>query len=145
MRTRSRIPADAGICSSGPADHSQPAWVHGKGTIRTPLITSSNRSWEWGITLALGVAVLICWEALVRIENIPAYVLPAPSAIWNAFSDNFASLMASMWTTLLITLEAFVLAVAGGVALAVLFSQSRTIETALYPYAVMLQVTPIVA
>ena len=93
----------------------------------------------------LGIAVLSCWEALVRIENIPAYVLPAPTAIWSAFADNFASLMASMWTTLRITVEAFVLAVALGVALAVLFSQSRTIETALYPYAVMLQVTPIVA
>jgi NitT/TauT family transport system permease protein len=87
----------------------------------------------------------LCWEAVVRIENIPAYVLPAPSAVWIAFTGNFQSLMASLWTTLRITVEAFVLAVIGGVALAVLFSQSRTIETALYPYAVMLQVTPIVA
>ena len=53
--------------------------------------------------------------------------------------------MASLWTTLSITLMAFVLAVIGGVALAVLFSQSRIIETALYPYAVVLQVTPVVA
>jgi NitT/TauT family transport system permease protein len=100
---------------------------------------------KWIIPLALGVAVLGCWEAVVRIENIPPYVLPAPSAIWAAFVENFASLMASLWTTLQITIEAFVLAVLGGVALAILFSQSRIIETALYPYAVMLQVTPIVA
>jgi NitT/TauT family transport system permease protein len=89
--------------------------------------------------------VLFCWEATVRIENIPAYVLPAPSAIWGAFVGDFASLMASLWTTLRITMEAFALAVVGGVALAVLFSQSRIIEAALYPYAVILQVTPIVA
>ena len=95
--------------------------------------------------MALGAAVLGCWEAAVRIENIPPYVLPAPSAIWAAFVENFASLMASLWTTLQITIEAFVLAVAGGVALAILFSQSKIVETALYPYAVMLQVTPIVA
>jgi NitT/TauT family transport system permease protein len=100
---------------------------------------------KWIIPLALGVAVLGCWEAAVRIENIPSYVLPAPSAIWTAFVENFASLMASLWTTLQITIEAFVLAVAGGVALAILFSQSKIVETALYPYAVMLQVTPILA
>jgi len=100
---------------------------------------------KWLIPFALGVAVLIGWEVAVRIENIPPYVLPAPSAIWSAFVANFASLMAALWTTLWITVEAFVLAVVGGVALAVLFSQSRIIETALYPYAVMLQVTPIVA
>jgi NitT/TauT family transport system permease protein len=100
---------------------------------------------KWIIPLALGFAVLGCWEAAVRFENIPPYVLPAPSAIWTAFVENFASLMSSLWTTLAITIEAFVLAVVGGVALAILFSQSRIIETALYPYAVMLQVTPIVA
>jgi len=100
---------------------------------------------KWIIPLALGVAVLGCWEAAVRIEDIPPYVLPAPSAVWAAFVENFASLMASLWTTLRITIEAFVLAVLGGVALAILFSQSRIVETALYPYAVMLQVTPIVA
>jgi NitT/TauT family transport system permease protein len=100
---------------------------------------------KWLIPIVLGIAVLFCWEAAVNIEQIPPYVLPAPSAIWTAFVGNFASLMASMWTTLRITLEAFILAVVGGVALAVLFSQSRIIETALYPYAVVLQVTPIVA
>src|SRR5438045_6709638 len=53
--------------------------------------------------------------------------------------------MSSRWSTLQITIDAFVLAVIGGVALAILFSQSRMIGTALYPYAVMLQVTPVVA
>ncbi len=53
--------------------------------------------------------------------------------------------MASLWTTLRITLLAFALAVVSGVALAILFSQSRIVEMALYPYAVILQVTPVVA
>jgi NitT/TauT family transport system permease protein len=100
---------------------------------------------KWAVPLALGIALLGGWEALVRIQNIPQYVLPSPSAIWVAFAGNFASLMASMWTTLQITIEAFILAVIGGAGLAVLFSQSRIIETALYPYAVVLQVTPVVA
>lgn len=93
----------------------------------------------------LGIAVLALWQYLVRHFVIPPFVLPAPSDIVQAFVDNFASLMASLWTTLRVTLEAFALAVAGGVALAILFSQSRLIENALYPYAVVLQVTPVVA
>lgn len=97
------------------------------------------------IPILVGIAVLALWELLVDLYHVPAFVLPAPSAIWLAFVANFASLMASLWTTLSVTLAAFVLAVIGGVALAVLFSQSRLIETALYPYAVVLQVTPVVA
>ena len=97
------------------------------------------------IPIAVGILVLALWEAAVDIWQVPQFVLPAPSAIWIAFTANFASLMASLWTTLSITLAAFALAVTGGVALAVLFSQSKLIETALYPYAVVLQVTPVVA
>ena len=104
-----------------------------------------NRLVQYATPLILGIVVLALWEFVVRQFDIPPYVLPAPSAIAAAFADNFSSLMASLWTTLRVTLEAFALAVAGGVALAILFSQSKTIENALYPYAVVLQVTPVVA
>ncbi|HEY4264349.1 MAG TPA: ABC transporter permease [Micropepsaceae bacterium] len=97
------------------------------------------------LPLALGVAVLALWEGLVAAYDIPRFVLPAPSAIWAALIADFPSLMASLWTTLRITLLAFLLAVVSGVALAVFFSQSRIVEMALYPYAVILQVTPVVA
>ena len=100
---------------------------------------------RWLLPLALGIAVLAAWEILVRAYDVPRFVLPAPSAIFGALVANFPSLMASLWTTLRITLMAFGLAVASGVLLAVLFSQSRTIEMMLYPYAVVLQVTPVVA
>jgi NitT/TauT family transport system permease protein len=93
----------------------------------------------------LGLAVLGLWEALVAVYQIPRFVLPPPSAIWQALIDDFPSLMASLWTTLRITLLAFLLAVVSGVALAIAFSQSRLVEMALYPYAVILQVTPVVA
>jgi NitT/TauT family transport system permease protein len=104
-----------------------------------------NRALKIAVPIAVGIAALVLWEFLVRYYNVQPFVLPAPSAIWAAFIENFGSLMASLWTTLRITLIAFVLAVIGGVALAILFSQSRMIETALYPYAVILQVTPVVA
>jgi NitT/TauT family transport system permease protein len=95
--------------------------------------------------LALGLVVLAVWELLVRHYAIPVFVLPGPSAIAAALVADFPSLLASLWTTLWITLVAFVFAVIGGVGMAVLFSQSRAIESALYPYAVILQVTPVAA
>jgi NitT/TauT family transport system permease protein len=104
-----------------------------------------RRSLEWIVPALLGVIVLGIWQLAVRAYDVPAYVLPGPSAIWTALADNFPSLMASLWATFRVTLEAFAVAVAAGVMLAIIFSQSRVIETALYPYAVILQVTPVVA
>src|SRR4029079_7543890 len=106
---------------------------------------SSLRLLRMLLPALLGVAVLGLWEALVAAYQIPRFVLPTPSAIWQALIDDFPSLMASLWTTLRITLLAFVLALISGVALAIAFSQSRIVEMALYPYAVILQVTPVVA
>lgn len=103
------------------------------------------RALNIALPLALAFALLGLWQWLVTIYEVPAFVLPAPGAIWHALVANFASLMASVWTTLSITALAFLLAVVGGVALAVLFSLSRTVELMLYPYAVILQVTPIIA
>ena len=97
------------------------------------------------LPLVVGLLVIAAWQGAVRRFGVPTYVLPSPSDIATAFMDNWASLLQSLWTTLRVTLEAFVLAIAGGVALALLFALSKTIEAALYPYAVILQVTPVVA
>jgi NitT/TauT family transport system permease protein len=91
------------------------------------------------------VLVLVLWEAIVRIENIPPYVLPSPSLIFRTLIDDWDLLSQSLLVTLATTIEGFVLAAVGGVGLAVLFNQSRALEYSLYPYAVILQVTPIVA
>jgi len=95
--------------------------------------------------LALGIAIVLFWQWTVMARAIPPYVLPAPSAIAGALADNFTSLMASLLSTLTVTLEGFIAALIVGVGLAIAFSQSRLIERALYPYAVVLQVTPVVA
>jgi NitT/TauT family transport system permease protein len=104
-----------------------------------------TRALQYAIPLAFGAAVLALWEFLVGYFQVPQFLLPAPSAIASALVADFPSLMASLWVTLSVTLMAFGLAVVSGVALAVLFSQSRIIEMMLYPYAVVLQVTPVVA
>ena len=106
---------------------------------------SMNRALKYLTPSRFGVIALALWEFLVRHYQVPVFLLPAPSAIWPAFTTNFASLMGSLWVTLQVTWLAFAIALVGGLALAVMFSQSRTAENALYPYAVILQVTPVVA
>jgi len=108
-------------------------------------MNASSRAIRVLLPIIMGVIMLAGWEALVRFNEVPNFVLPAPSVIWASFLENFASLMTSLWVTLSITLIAFALAILGGVGLAILFSQSRTIEMTFFPYAVILQVTPIVA
>jgi NitT/TauT family transport system permease protein len=94
------------------------------------------------VVLAL---VLLAWDAVVWIEEIPPYVLPAPGVVLATLWSDRALLLQSLLATLTTTVEGFALALGGGVGLAVLFNQSRLVEYSLYPYAVILQVTPIVA
>ncbi len=91
------------------------------------------------------LALLALWEALVRWNGVPHYVLPGPVAIWGALVADWPLLWTSLLATLRIALLALLLAVAGGVGLAVILAQSRVLERALFPLAVVLQVTPIVA
>jgi cytosine deaminase len=85
------------------------------------------------------------WEAFVRLREIPHYILPAPSLIAVTLWDNLGSLMGSWLFTMKITFWALFLAVVGGVLLAMLFALNRWVELSLFPFAIVLQVTPIVA
>jgi NitT/TauT family transport system permease protein len=97
------------------------------------------------VPAVVGVSVLLIWQEWVRASGVSPLVLAAPSDIWAAFTQNFGQLMSALGFTLKITLLAFLSATIAGVALAIVFSQSRIVEYALYPYAVVLQVTPVVA
>ena len=94
------------------------------------------------VLLGLGV---VAWELVVRLKGIPPYVLPAPSLVFATLVSDWPILSESLAVTLVTTLEGFVLALIGGVGLALLFNLSRLVEYSLYPYAVVLQVTPVVA
>jgi NitT/TauT family transport system permease protein len=94
------------------------------------------------VVLAAGIAA---WEFVVRIYAIPPYVLPAPSAVFQTLVSDWPVLSQSLLTTLLTTLEGFLAAAFGGIALALLFNQSKWLEYSLFPYAVILQVTPVIA
>jgi NitT/TauT family transport system permease protein len=97
------------------------------------------------LPLALAIAALWAWESYVARNAVPAYILPAPSAIWATLVKDWPVLSASLLVTLKTTVLGLLLAVIGGVTLAVLLSLSRMVEYSLYPYAVVLQVTPVVA
>jgi NitT/TauT family transport system permease protein len=104
-----------------------------------------NAYLKYVVPALVGALVLAGWEYWTRVSGVSPLVLATPSDIWAAFVDNFGTLMSALWFTLKITLFAFVAATVAGVALAIVFSQSRIVEYALYPYAVVLQVTPVVA
>jgi NitT/TauT family transport system permease protein len=97
------------------------------------------------LPLVVFAAAIAAWEAIVRIEGVPPYILPAPSLIARTLEADWSLLSASLLTTLETTLAGLVLAVLGGVVLAVLLSLSRIVEYSLYPFAVVLQVTPVIA
>ncbi|NKE48095.1 ABC transporter permease [Roseomonas frigidaquae] len=93
----------------------------------------------------IGVLALVGWEAVVRINEIPPYLLPGPLEVWRALIREWPSLSVSLLVTLQITFAALFVAATLGLLLSVLFAQSRIIEMSLFPYAVILQVTPVVA
>jgi NitT/TauT family transport system permease protein len=91
------------------------------------------------------VAGLGIWEAVVRFNHVPVYLLPPPSLVLITLYQDWATLSGSLWVTLSIMAEALITAVIGSLALAIVFSQSRLAERAFYPFAVALQVTPVVS
>jgi len=93
----------------------------------------------------IGLAFLGFWEWQVRANEIPSFILPGPIEIGRTLIRDWPSLAVSLGITLQITFAALFVAAALGLLLAVLFAQSRLIELSLYPYAIILQVTPIVA
>jgi NitT/TauT family transport system permease protein len=88
---------------------------------------------------------LLGWEAGVRAFKVPAYLLPGPVVVGQALVQHFPSLAASWWVTVRIMASALLLAVAGGLALGAWFALSPRAERLLSPFAVVLQVTPVIA
>jgi NitT/TauT family transport system permease protein len=113
---------------------------------RTPPAVSDPMRY---VRIVLPIAVLamgiLAWELVVRLNHIPPYVLPGPLAVFSTLIADWPVLSQSLVTTLITTLEGFIAAAIGGVALALMFNQSKWLEYSLFPYAVILQVTPVIA
>jgi NitT/TauT family transport system permease protein len=95
--------------------------------------------------LAVGIIILLGWEIACRAFKVPSYLFPAPSAIWASLVNDAPDLLYALAMTVRVTLLALGLAVVLGTAIAFIFVQSPIIERSFFPYAIILQVTPIVA
>jgi NitT/TauT family transport system permease protein len=104
-----------------------------------------ERWFRWLAPLTLAALAIGAWDLVVRLKGIPPYILPGPGLVLASLINDWASLWPSLLVTLKITFMALLAAIIGGVGLAVLFSLSRWIELSLFPFAVILQVTPIIA
>lgn len=93
----------------------------------------------------LGLLLLGIWQLLCVVWNIPSYLIPSPVEIFKTLVSHWDTLWDALLVTLKITGLAFLCAIIIGVAIAFLLVQSRTIEASLFPYVILLQVTPIVA
>jgi NitT/TauT family transport system permease protein len=105
----------------------------------------SDRALRIVLPIVVLALVIVAWDLIVRLNNIPPFVLPGPLLVFTTLVNDWSLLAQSLWVTLETTFEGFALAAVGGIGLAVLFNQSRLVEYSFYPYAVTLQVTPIVA
>jgi NitT/TauT family transport system permease protein len=105
----------------------------------------AERIARWALPLVMLLATLWLWDRIVAWNEIPHYILPGPARVWDSLTGDWAMLWEAALLTGKITLMALALAVAGGAGLAILFNQSKLLELSLYPYAVILQVTPVVS
>lgn len=107
--------------------------------------SNSERILSIVIPVCMVILAILAWHAHIVINQVPRYIMPAPLDVVNALFTDWGTLSPSLLVTLRITVMALGLALIGGVGLAIILVQSRWIELALFPFAVILQVTPMIA
>ncbi|WP_341366798.1 ABC transporter permease [Yoonia sp. BS5-3] len=100
---------------------------------------------RWMLPSLVLVVLIGGWQAYVTIAEVPHYILPSPYLIGQTLIADWAVLWPALLVTGRLTLLALIFAVIGGLAIAIAFTQSKWVELAMFPYAVILQVTPVVA
>ncbi|WP_169613048.1 ABC transporter permease [Nodosilinea sp. P-1105] len=112
---------------------SQPKWVR---SLLSPDVLAP---------IIVGLVLLAAWELAVRLTDTPHYILPGPILILQTLATDWPTLFPSWFVTMKIAFTALVAATLSGLFVAILFAQSKWIERSFFPYAVLLQTTPIVA
>jgi NitT/TauT family transport system permease protein len=131
----------ASIPAAGTDEATRPIFVQ-----EERILGIAKSSWP-GILAPIGIGVIALgfWEFMVWWRSIPHFILPGPWLIAKTLVADWGTLSGSLLITLRITFAALIAAVSVGVALAILFTQSKWLEMSLFPYAVILQVTPVVS
>ncbi len=104
-----------------------------------------DRVGKWALPLVVMICAVLIWDRIVVWNEIPHYILPAPGRVFETLVADWSILWPAALATVQIMLLALLAAVIGGVGLAIFFTQSRLFEMSFYPFAVILQVTPVVA
>ena len=113
--------------------------------IAPPRISTAESILRVVVPVGMLVLAVLIWQLYVVVNGTPKYILPSPLDVWESLTTDYPTLLPSLWVTLSITFQALILALVGGVALAILLVQSKWIELAVFPFAVILQVTPVIA
>jgi len=130
------------IQQAGPTDE---AGTDSAVAILAPRTSSTERVLRIVVPITMLVLAVVAWHFTVVLNNIPQYILPKPYDVVVSLSTDWPTLLPALMVTLRITFTALILALVGGVAMAIVLVQSKWIELALFPYAVILQVTPVIA
>ena len=101
--------------------------------------------WNWLAPALVGLSAVVGWDVFVRITNTPPYLLPGPGLVLQTLIEEWGDLFPSLVVTIQIAVVAFLAAIVSGLLIAILFAQSKWVERSFFPYAVILQTTPIVA
>jgi NitT/TauT family transport system permease protein len=92
-----------------------------------------------------GITFLLIWEFVVRVFQVSKFIVPPPSLVFVTLFDQRGELFSALLLTAAVTLTAFFFAIVSGVVLGILLTQNAVIERTFWPYAVTMQVTPMVA
>jgi NitT/TauT family transport system permease protein len=106
--------------------------------VKQRLITLAN-------ALAVFAALLVVWQFVLWVFKVPRFMLPSPWAVARSVVARFPSLLTSLAITAEESLGGLLASIVVGVAIALLFAQSRWIRKMLYPYTILLQTVPILA
>lgn len=126
----------------GPSDDAQVVDLEERAIARRERL---DKIGAWMLPVVMIALGIFAWDRIVAINEIPHYILPGPGRVWDTLIADWRVLFDALSITMMITAAALLAAIIGGAGLAILFKQSRLMEMSLYPYAVILQVTPIVA
>lgn len=126
----------------GPSDDAQVVDLEERAIARRERL---DKIGAWMLPIVMIALGIFAWDRIVAVNEIPHYILPGPGRVWDTLIADWRVLFDALSITMMITAAALLAAIIGGAGLAILFKQSRLMEMSLYPYAVILQVTPIVA
>lgn len=106
---------------------------------------AARRLRQYWVSIVVFISFIVLWQAIVVLFDIPAFIIPAPSVIYEGLASSPGVWIANAWVTLYETLSGFLVAVVAGVGMAMLLTYSQRLRDTAYPFILILQIVPKVA